>query len=41
MTMVDIKCNNGGRCFYVNNEDGIVCRCPEGWTGKYCQIGVE
>ena len=27
-------CYNGGTCSYINNK--IVCECPEGYGGAYC-----
>jgi len=33
-------CENGGDCIYDNNGFKQ-CKCPKGWTGRYCTESVE
>ncbi len=30
------KCQNGGIC-----QEGGICKCPDGFRGPYCKIGVQ
>ena len=36
---VNEYCNGNGDCTLV--DEFIICRCKEGWIGKYCQIDVS
>ncbi|XP_072039800.1 zonadhesin-like [Amphiura filiformis] len=34
-------CENSGVCVPADNEDGFICRCPEGWAGLKCTESKE
>ena len=34
---VDITCQNGGLCLYVNETHTAVCICPSSYTGQLCE----
>ncbi|KAF5891235.1 neurogenic locus notch protein 2-like, partial [Clarias magur] len=36
---VDHLCLNGGVC--VNKHNTHSCSCQVGWTGSYCEIGID